>query len=247
LINRRVILGALAVLLSGCGAAGELDRLTAGESGRVVDVRAGDAFTLETGLVVRLADVEAPHGSDPGADEARDALKSLVLGQRVTLHYGGAHRDRYDRAIAQVRTVSHRAWVQRSLLEAGRVRVHTWPDNSALVRPLLSVEARARQAGKGLWALPAYRVLLPSEAATARGFTIIEGRVARVSPRPGVVWLDFAEGGTAILVPSAARTDFNLAGVNFQALQGHIIRARGRIATGVLTLDHPAALERLSD
>jgi micrococcal nuclease len=247
LIHRRLVLVFAAALLSGCGGSGELDRLTAGETGRVVDVRSGDAFTLDTGLLVRLADVEAPHGSDPGAAEARDALKTLVLGQTVTLHYGGAHRDRYDRAIAQVRTQRHHAWVQRALLEAGRVRVHTWPDNAALVRPLLSAEAGARMAKRGVWALPAYQVRLPSEAAAAQGFTIMEGRVARITEKPGLVWLDFAEGGTAILVPGKARADFRLAGVNFQALQGHIVRARGRISSGVLTLDHPAALERLSN
>jgi micrococcal nuclease len=247
LIWRRHVVVFAAALLSGCGGSGELDRLTTGETGKVVDVRSGDAFTLESGLLVRLADVEAPHGSDPGADEAREALKALVLGQTVTLYYGGAHRDRYDRAIAQVRAKPHHAWVQRSLLEAGRVRVHTWPDNAALARPLLSAEARARVAKTGLWALPIYRVMLPSEAAAAQGFTIVEGRVARVSEKSGPVWLDFAEGGPAILIPGTAKADFGLSGVNFQALQGHIVRARGRISNGVLTLDHPAALERLSN
>jgi micrococcal nuclease len=247
LIHRRLLVLGVAAALSGCGASGELDRLATGESGRVVDVRAGDALTLDSGLVVRLAGVEAPHGSAPGAQDATEALAALTEGQTVTLFYGGARRDRYGRAIAQVRVQRHRVWVQDALLKAGQVRVHTWPDNSALARVMLTAEARARAANKGLWAMPAYRVLLPSEAAAAQGFTVIEGRVAQVSDKPGPVWVDFAEGGTAILVPARSVPAFRAAGVNFQTLRGQVVRARGWVSGGVLTLDHAAGLERLSN
>ncbi len=247
MIRRTLLALCVAAALGGCGASGELDRLSAGESGRVVEVRAGDALTLDSGLVVRLAGVEAPHGPAPGAQGATDALTSLTQGQTVTLFYGGARRDRYGRAIAQVRVGRRGVWVQDALLKAGQVRVHTWPDNSALAGTMLAAEARARIANRGLWALPAYRVLLPSEAAAAQGFTVIEGRVAQVSAKPGPVWLDFAEGGTAIVVPARALPAFRAAGVNFQTLRGHLVRARGWLSSGVITLDHPAALERLSN
>ena len=246
MIRRTLFALCVAAALSGCGASGQLDRLSAGESGRVVDVRAGDALTLDSGLVVRLAGVEAPHRPALGAQQAIEALTKLTQGQAVTLYYGGARRDRYGRAIAQVRLGRHGVWVQDALLRAGEVRVHTWPDNSALAGITLAAEARARIANKGLWAMPPYRVLLPSEAAAVTGFTIIEGRVARASAKPGSVWLDFAEGGTAILVPAQAVPAFRVAGVNFQALSGRLVRVRGWVSGGVLTLDHPAALERLS-
>jgi micrococcal nuclease len=246
LIRRAFIVLCVGAALSGCGASGELDRLSAGESGRVVDIRAGDAFTMDSGLVVRLAGVEAPHGSAPGAEAATEALSRLTLGQTVTLLYGGARRDRYGRAIAQVRVHSHRVWVQDALLQAGLVRVHTWPDNSALAGTMLTAEARARAANKGLWAMPDYRVLLPSEAAAAHGFAVIEGRVARVST-PGAVWVDFVEGGTSIVVPAAAVPGFRAAGVQFSTLSGHLIRVRGWLSGGVITLDHPAGLETLSN
>jgi micrococcal nuclease len=246
LIRRTLLVLCVAAALDGCGASGALDRLAAGESGRVVDVRAGDALTLDSGLVVRLAGVEAPHGPAPGAQAATDALTRLTLGQTVTLFYGGARRDRYGRAIAQLRVARHGVWVQDALLKGGEVRVHTWPDNTALARDMLAAEAGARIANKGLWAMPAYRVLLPPEATTTTGFAVVEGRVAQVSAKPGPVWLDFAEGGTAILAPAQALPAFRAAGVNFQTLRGHLVRVRGWVSGGVLTLDHPAALERLS-
>jgi endonuclease YncB( thermonuclease family) len=235
-----------AVTLAGCNGSGELDRLTRGEAGRVTEVRAGDAFVTETGLVVRLAGVEAPHGADPGAAEARDALARLVQGQQVVLFYGGAHRDRYDRAIAQVKVLKGGAWVQKALLDDGRVRVHTWPDNAALAHSLLTAEAKARMAGKGLWALPDYRIMLPSEAKGAPRFAVLEGRVSKISADRGPLWLDFAEGGVEAKIPAGARSSFQVAGTDFQSLAGRIVRVRGWLAGGVLTLDHPAALEQVS-
>ena len=235
-----------ATVLAGCSGSGALDRLTRGETGRVTDVKAGDAFTLDTGLVVRLADVEAPHGTAAGAAEARDALAKLVQGQPVQLYYGGARRDRYDRAIAQVKVIHGGMWVEKALLDAGRVRVHTWPDNVALAHDLLVFEAKARIANKGLWALPDYRVILPSEAKGAPHFAVMEGRVSKVFADRGPLWLDFAEGGTEVKVPADARPSFQLAGTDFQKLAGHIVRVRGWLAGGVLTVDHPAAIEQIS-
>lgn len=247
MIGRRAVLVACAAsVLAGCSGAGELDRLTRGEAGRVTEVRTGDAFVLDSGLVVRLAGVEAPHGTDPGAAEARDALTKLVQGQAVTLFYGGARRDRYDRAIAQVKVKRGEVWVQRALLDAGRVRVHTWPDNVALAHSLLVAEAKARIASKGLWALPDYRVILPSEARGAPRFMIVEGRVAKVSADRGPLWIDFAEGGVEVKVPAEARASFQLAGTDTQTLPGRIIRVRGWLAGRTLTLDHPAALEAVA-
>ena len=64
------------------------------------------------------------------------------------------------------------------MLEAGDARVRTWADNRALARPMLDAEARARLKGRGLWALPAYQVRLPDEAAARPfGFQLVEGRV----------------------------------------------------------------------
>ena len=132
--GRRLVAGfCAAAALGGCNGAGELDRLTRGETGRVVAIVAGDAFTLETGLVVRLADVEAPHGAAAGAVEARDVLTKLVRGQQVQLYYGGARRDRYDRAIAQVKVIHGGVWVEKALLDAGRARLQ-----QELLRHLLS-------------------------------------------------------------------------------------------------------------
>lgn len=245
--GRLVAVLCFAALAAGCSGAGALDRLSRGETGQVMQIRQGDDFVLNSGLEVRLAGVEAPHNNEPGAAEAKAALTSLVQGQQVTLFYGGAHRDHYGRAIAQVRMARHGVWLEEALLKAGRVRVHTWPDNMALVHPMLTAEARARTANTGLWALPAYRVLLPSEADRAGRFTVMEGRVAKVTATAGPEWLDFAEGGAAARIPAQAETAFQQAGIDLPKLTGHVVRVRGWVSNGVLSLDHPAALEQISN
>ena len=124
---------------------------------------------------------------------------------------GGARRDRYDRAISQVKVIHGRC----GLLDVGRVRVHTWPNNVARAHELLVAGAKARIANKGHWALPAYRVILPFEAKVAPHFAVMEGWVRKVFADRGPLWLDFAEGGTEVKLPwsgtSSPRTAASLA------------------------------------
>lgn len=105
-----IVLAAL-VCLAGCGAPDPMSELEPGERSRVVRVIDGDALVLQTGLTVRLAGVTAPsrawkdRAAEPFAEEATTILERLALGREVQVFYGGLSRDRYGRAIAQVRTV----------------------------------------------------------------------------------------------------------------------------------------------
>ena len=58
MIYRILLLGL--VCLAACGKAGPLDTLQPGEQGRVVRILDGDTLALNTGLVVKLASLEAP-------------------------------------------------------------------------------------------------------------------------------------------------------------------------------------------
>src|SRR5580700_3553316 len=106
----------LAVALAGCGDGGDLDRLAAGERGRVAQVRSGDVVVLQSGQVARLAGLETPRWGEPGADAALDDLRRLAEGREVELYYGGARQDPYGRALAQVRLADGRRWLQCALL-----------------------------------------------------------------------------------------------------------------------------------
>ena len=231
----------LALALAGCRD-GALDRLAAGEAGRVAEVTSGDSLTLDSGLEVRLAGVEAPKGERPYADPARTALAKLVDGRTVQLLYGGVRRDRYGRALAHVRLKHGGAWVEKALLRDGAVRERTWADNRALAAPMLEAEAYARNRKLGLWALPAYQVLLPREAAYADGFQIVEGRVRRVEDAD----LLFDAGLTA-RTDEKAVPDFKTVARAPEQLRGRLVRIRGPIRDGVLKLDHPEQIELLKE
>lgn len=240
--------GALA--LAACGGPG-LDQLAAGPKSVVTEVRTGDAVVLQGGQVVRLAGVEAPKGDDPFAAQAREALARLVLGKAVQPMFGGARQDAYGRTLAHLKLIQGGIWVERALLKAGDVRVHTYPDNRALARAMLDEEARARIARRGLWALPLYQVRLPDEAAAKPfGFQLVEGRVISAADEQGGVRLDL-ERWVQAQVPREAEGAFAASGVVLTDLPGKLVRIRGLMRPGsgeaLLRLDHPEQIEVLKE
>jgi micrococcal nuclease len=237
--------------LAACGGPGP-DQLAAGPRGVVAQVRSGDAVVLRGGQVVRLAGIDAPKGEDPFADQARQALSRLVLGREVQLMFGGARQDAYGRTLAHLRLTRDRAWVEQDLLRAGDARVRTYPDNRALARSMLDEEARARRAGRGLWALAAYRVRLPDEAAARPfGFQVVEGRVTAASEAGGGgVRLDL-ERWVEAEVPRASEAAFASTGIRLPDLAGKLVRVRGLLHPGrgeaLMRLDHPEQIEVLRE
>jgi endonuclease YncB( thermonuclease family) len=191
-------------LAAACGP--NIGKLERGEDGRVAGVRGGDAVSLGSGERVLLAEIDAPGGDAPYAKEARVELETLAQGRKVLLAYGGAKRlpprptqsgtndPRPETAIAHVFVQSEGGrwfWLQRELVARGAAMVRPRPGNHARTRELFAVEAQARAAKRGLWALADYHVLNASEAADAARaanancraptapYRIVEGRVAK--------------------------------------------------------------------
>jgi len=237
--------------LAGCGDGAGLDRLAAGERGRVAEVRSGDVVVLRSGQVVRLAGLQTPRRDEPAADAALSDLRRLAEGREVELFYGGARRDPFGRTLAQVRLADGRRWLQCALLRDGVARVRTFADNRALAGPLLACEAEARRQRRGLWASAANAVRLPSEIdGRASGFQVVEGRVTRVTPAAGGDYLDFADarGGFAVQVAGRAAPDLRKAGLAPGALAGRLIRVRGIVGDdGLMLVDHPEQIELLNE
>jgi endonuclease YncB( thermonuclease family) len=242
---------AIAFALVGCGEGGGLDRLAAGERGKVVSVRSGDELVLDSGLDVRLSGVETPWMDESGGAGAQAWLNSLTLGRDVQLFYGGARRDPRGRALAQLRLDEGRTWVQGAMLRGGWARVRTFADNRALAAPMLNDEARARRARLGLWALPDYEVRLPAEMSReVRGYQIVEGRVASVTPARGGTYLDFnhQKSGFAAVIDPHAVGDLAAAGMAPASLTGRLIRVRGMVGwDGLMRIDHPEPIELLKE
>ena len=154
-------------LLAACGKPHPLEALEPGEQGRVVRVLDGDALVLDTGQSVRLVGIEAPAGpykdraGAPFHEESKRMLEDMALGREVRLFYAGLTRDRYDRALAQVRTTDALGpdlWLNAELLRRGGARMRVYPDTARGCEGFPALEAEARAAGGGLWKLKPYRV-----------------------------------------------------------------------------------------
>ena len=212
-----------------------------GEKGTVARVIDGDSFVLNSGIVVRMAQIEAPRirSNDNAGIAARAALNSLISGKDVELKYGGMRRDRSGRALAQVfisnGILNEPVWVNIEMLKAGHARVHTYSDNRARIEDFWLAEREARRAGRGIWANNAYQVRFATSEALigAEGsFQLIEGRVIAVEQSASLIKLYFGADKTSdvtALIPLRAWTLWNGGISSILALEGRDIRIRGRI------------------
>lgn len=240
--------GALAVsALSGAafGPSAFASDLKAGEIGVVERVVDGDTLFLEDGLKVRLSAMQAPklplgrkgYTAWPLGEESKAALTALTKNRRVQLYYGGQRRDRYDRALAQVYTLTPRGerdlWVQEEMVRLGLARVYTWPDTHQDADTLYAAERQARDAARGIWALDYYAVRSPEPNALAQkvdSFQIIEGIITSVADVRGRVYLNFGADYKTDFTVAVAKRDrkrFAKAGLDPMSLAGARVRVRG--------------------
>ncbi|MDB5472056.1 MAG: nuclease [Caulobacter sp.] len=237
---------AAALLLTACGDAARLDALATQGKARVVEVVTGDMVRLSDGSDVKLAGITAPRLDAPYGEASRERLARMVLGQDVELLSAGAANDPFGRKVAQLRLAKGRRWVQGRMLREGAVRVRTFPESRALAREMLRREGEGRNAKRGLWALPDYRVLIAGEAAAAApGFTLVEAQVGQVRTGGDSRILNLGHGFSAV-IPARAIQDFDSAGRSPASLEGRLVRVRGYVRDGQLRLDHPEGLEILN-
>lgn len=232
--RRRALAGlAAAPVLAGlAGGCSEQADLAAGEQGRIARVLDGDVLALETGLRVRLVEVEAPAPAyrdrvgEPWAEEARRVLAAAAVGRLAQLWYGGLSRDGYERALAHVIArdeVGGEVWLNGMVVRQGAGRVRTYTDNARRARRLLALEAEARAAKRGLWAEAHWRVRGLDDLEDAPNFAIVEGAIASVGEMPG--------DGEAWLSPGGIRLQVGerLGASDVAIAAGKRVRVRGRI------------------
>lgn len=235
-----------ALCLAACGDAARLDALAAQGKAKVVEVVTGDMVRLSDGSDLKLAGITAPKLDEPYGEASRERLATMVLGQEVEMMSAGAARDPFGRKVAQLRLAKGRRWVQGRMLREGAARVRTFPESRALAREMLRREGEGRNAGRGLWALPGYRVLIAREAAVAApGFALVEAQVGQVRTGTDSRRLNLGHGLSAI-IPARAIQDFDSAGRSPASLEGRLVRVRGYLRDGELRLDHPEGLEILN-
>jgi endonuclease YncB( thermonuclease family) len=244
----------IVVLVAGRAGASEAVRLEGPLA--VAEVLAGDLVRLDDGRAVRLAGIRVPVGSaaergaERFAEEARAALRKLLEGQMVTLAPAEAPYDRYGRLVAHIERADG-VWLQGALLERGLAQVQTRPGEAARAGEMLAIEQDARAARRGLWAEAAF---MPQDAgaiddSTGR-FRIVRGRVLRVAPTQGYVYLNFGADWRADFTVRVRRAELRgaLAGVDLAGLAGRVVEVRGVVLEAggpLIELSHPEQLQVL--
>jgi len=105
---------------------------------------------------IRLAGIDAPERGQPWSRRAREALAQRVFGEVVRVN--AVARDRFGRTVGEV--YADDVCVGCELLREGHVWVFR---GRASERGLLGLEAEARAARRGLWALPEAKRVPPWE------------------------------------------------------------------------------------
>ena len=90
---------------------------------------------------------------EPGGRQAHAANRRLVEGKRVRLDLDVQSRDRYGRLLAYVWIGD--TMVNAELIRLGYAQVMTVPPNVRHQALFLQLQRDAREAGRGLWGLPA--------------------------------------------------------------------------------------------
>jgi len=122
--------------------------------GDTIHVRIADAVEKVRYIGVNTPELHHPtRRKEPGGREAHAANRRLVEGKRVRLDLDVQSRDRYGRMLAYV-------WIGDTMVNAELVRlgfaqVMTVPPNVRHQALFLKLQRAAREAGRGLWALPA--------------------------------------------------------------------------------------------
>jgi micrococcal nuclease len=212
----------------------------------------GEVLATDAGEV-RLAGIMTPTQPEALANQVLAALRNLSIGRTVTLAYEAAAQDRHGRYLAQVETKAG-LWLQGSLIDRGLARVATTPDRRARAAEMLARERAAREAGRGLWAYPSYRVLSDADAAShIGGFHLVEGRILDVRRTKGITYLNFGPDYRTDFTVQVARESlpqFRTADMLLPDLKDRRVRVRGwlRQFNGpLIDATHPEQIEVLGE
>lgn len=115
-----------------------------------------EGAAIERKETVRLLNVDTPEKNQPGFEEAREALKTLVRAGWVELEFEDPNkekRDGFGRLLAYV--IAEGVNVNLELVRQGWSRYYTKYGKGRLQLQFEAAEAEARAAGLGLWGMDA--------------------------------------------------------------------------------------------
>lgn len=142
------------------------------------------------GIALPRRPLTLPAGAPwPIGDTATAAISALTGSAPLHLYRAERAEDRYGRLLVHAVTADGR-WLQGALLRQGLARVATTPDSRAAALPMLAIEAEARQAGRGLWAISAFAVHQSGDApALMDSVQVVEGVVGSARLVKGNLYL----------------------------------------------------------
>lgn len=253
------MIGLLGISL--CPAAGEgVAQCGTGQAAvEIVEAVDGHSLRLADGRILRLARIIAPLpiDNDPSAStRAKASLAEIAAGKRAILYLASDAPDRYGRWQAGAVLIEGKQWLEAALLERGMVRVFS-SANDQCMTALLAHERKAREARRGIWNEPRFRILQAEDLerllASSGRFAIVEGTVTRVGRGRGRIYLDFGRRFTedfTIIVPDSLRKRLEAAGEDPQNWRGKRIRVRGNLffwGGPAMEINLVQAIERLEN
>lgn len=220
-------------LLAGAGAALIGAPLRAQGGGETFAL-SGDRFRIGEQEFI-LADIIAPplytlHDKSPAKFEESKAALDELLSAGSTKIVDVLPKTRWNARIVLAR-LNDEITIQEKLVAAGAARVSPQTDDLDFIDRLLTIEATARAARRGLWADNAYKIFGALDATDAIGaFHLVEGVVLRAALARSRFYLNFGEnyrtdftaGARSALYRKWRRSGFDLA-----ALEGARARVRG--------------------
>jgi endonuclease YncB( thermonuclease family) len=203
------------------------------ETVRVASVTDGDTLRLSDDRRVRIIGINAPElahdgrPAEPLAEQATSALQKLVheSDNRVSLRLGEETHDHYGRLLAYVFLVNGES-IEAQILSAGFATRVVIPPNVWGQACFANAEDEARKAGRGVWALPAYRTPIDARDLPTdfSGYILLQGRVAHVGGSRHAQWIDL-DGGVALKIDYDLLPYFQ--GFDLEKIRGHRVEARG--------------------
>ena len=128
-----------------------------GQTGKVTYVADGDSIYVGN-WQIRLADIDAPEQHQPYGHQAKQALLELILGRVVRIE--PVATDDYGRTVAHIRRVDDGLHVNAAMVEQGAAWVYR---RYARDPSFIALETAAKQAKRGLWALPSEQRVSPEQ------------------------------------------------------------------------------------
>jgi hypothetical protein len=221
---------------------------------------------LDDGRRAALAGLEFPPASaGQMRTAARRRLVDWLVGRDVFIAAFAERPDRWGRiparlfAAAEAFPEAPLVSAAASLLEAGEARFRPDAVAAACASHYRQAEASGREAGRGIWADPAFQpVDLSKPQAGAlllqrKGMTLVFGQIRSFGESRDALYLNFGEKRMedfAVVILRRNLDMFRRAGIRPETLIGRLARVRGLIDTGFgprMQISTPAEIEILDD